>query len=157
MIDIGKQAPQFTLKDQYGKTVKLDRFKGKKVLLSFRPLAWTPICHDQMKTLDQYYDALESHNAIAFGVGVDSIPSNKAWASSMGISKLRILSDFWPHGLVSDTYGVFNHAEGISERANILIDESQVVIFTKTYPKHQLPDIEEIIQFLDNPAKIYPT
>lgn len=43
MIEIGSQAPHFTLRDQHGKPVKLVDFKGKKVLLSFRPLAWTPV------------------------------------------------------------------------------------------------------------------
>ena len=43
MIEVGNRAPDFTLKDQSGKTVKLSSLKGKKVLLSFRPLAWTPI------------------------------------------------------------------------------------------------------------------
>jgi peroxiredoxin len=43
MIEVGRQAPDFTLKDQKGKNVKLSSFKGKKVLLSFRPLAWTPV------------------------------------------------------------------------------------------------------------------
>ena len=43
MIEVGKTAPDFTLKDQHSKTVKLSALKGKKVLLSFRPLAWTPV------------------------------------------------------------------------------------------------------------------
>ena len=43
MIKVGIKAPDFTLKDQNGKTVQLSSLKGKKVLLSFRPLAWTPV------------------------------------------------------------------------------------------------------------------
>jgi peroxiredoxin len=43
MIEVGSQAPDFTLKDQDGKSVKLSSLKGKRVLLSFRPLAWTPV------------------------------------------------------------------------------------------------------------------
>ncbi len=43
MIEVGSRAPDFILKDQNGKNVKLSSFKGKKVLLSFRPLAWTPV------------------------------------------------------------------------------------------------------------------
>jgi len=46
MISVGSKAPDFTLKDQNGKTVKLSSFKDKKALLSFRPLAWTAVCHD---------------------------------------------------------------------------------------------------------------
>jgi peroxiredoxin len=43
MIEVGSRAPEFALKDQNGKSVKLSSFKGKRVLLSFRPLAWTPV------------------------------------------------------------------------------------------------------------------
>ena len=43
MISSGSTAPDFKLKNQKGKTVRLSSLKGRKVLLSFRPLAWTPI------------------------------------------------------------------------------------------------------------------
>ena len=78
MIAIGSQAPDFRLLDQNKKVVNLNRFKGKKVILSFRPLAWTPICHDQMQFLENNYDRLAELKTVAFGIGVDSSPSDKA-------------------------------------------------------------------------------
>jgi len=149
MISVGSIAPDFTIKDQNNKNVKLSKFTGKKVLLSFRPLAWTPVCHDQMHSLEENYEHFETHDTIAFGLGVDSVPSNKAWAKSMGISKTRLLADFWPHGKVANLYGVFREIDGFSERANILIDESQKVVFAKVYPTNQLPDILELIHFIE--------
>lgn len=150
MISIGSKAPEFSLKDQNRKTVILSKFKGKKVTLSFRPLAWTPVCHDQMLSLENNINHLEKLNTIAFGLGVDSVPSNKAWADSMGITKTKLLSDFWPHGQVAKAYGVFRETDGFSERANIIIDESQMVVFTKIYPTNQLPDIIELLHFLEH-------
>jgi peroxiredoxin len=97
MIEVGKLAPDFALKDQYDKTVKLSSFKGKRILLSFRPLAWTPVCTDQMGDLEENFDQYSKLNAVAIGIGVDTVPSNKAWAKSLGIEKTRLLSDFWPH------------------------------------------------------------
>jgi peroxiredoxin len=148
MIAIGAKAPDFTLNDQNGKNVKLSSLQGKKVLLSFRPLAWTPVCTDQMKSLEDNFDRLAKLNTIALGIGVDSSPSNKAWAKALNIEKTRLLSDFWPHGKVSKLYGVFREKDGFSERANILLDENGVVSFTKLDPVSKLPDIEEIIQVL---------
>lgn len=148
MIAIGTKAPNFTLIDQDGKTVNLSSLRGKKVLLSFRPLAWTPVCTDQMKSLEENFDDLASLNTLALGIGVDSSPSNKAWARALNIKRLRLISDFWPHGKVSRLYGVFREKDGYSERANILIDENGVVSFVKMYPMEQLPDIKEIIQIL---------
>jgi peroxiredoxin len=149
MIDIGSKAPDFALKDQNGKSVKLSSFKGKKVLLSFRPLAWTSVCHDQMILLEENHLRFDNINAVAMGIGVDSVPSNKAWAQSMDIKNTRLLSDFWPHGEVAKSYGIFRDKDGFSERANIIIDEEQKVIFAKVYPTSQLPDFEEILQLLE--------
>ena len=148
MIKISAKAPDFTLNDQNGKNVKLSSLQGKKVLLSFRPLAWTPVCTDQMKSLEENFDRLTKLNTIALGIGVDSSPSNKAWAKALNIEKTRLLSDFWPHGKVSKLYSVFREKDGYSERANILVDEKGVVLFAKMYPVGQLPDIEEIIKVL---------
>ena len=148
MIKPGAKAPEFALKDQNGKTVKLSGLAGKKVLLSFRPLAWTAVCHDQMKSLEEIHAQFDELNAVALGIGVDSVPSNKAWAESMDIKNTRLLSDFWPHGAVAKAYGVFRDSDGFSERANIVIDEKGKVIFAQTYPIAQQPDVEEILEML---------
>lgn len=43
MIDVGQNAPDFSLKDQFGRTINLEQFRGKHhVLLVFYPLDWTP-------------------------------------------------------------------------------------------------------------------
>jgi peroxiredoxin len=151
MIEIGTKAPDFALKDQNGKTTKLASFKGKRVLLSFRPLAWTAVCHDQMRLLEENHLRFDELNTVALGVGVDSVPSNKAWAKAMDITNTKLLSDFWPHGETAKSYGIFRDKDGFSERANIIIDEEQKVIFAKVYPISQLPDFDEIMKFLEGP------
>ena len=148
MIKIGSKAPDFSLKDQNGKIVKLSSFKGKKVVLSFRPLAWTPVCQDQMRSLEQNHVTLDDLNTVGLGIGVDSVPSNKAWAQAMEVKNTRLLSDFWPHGDVAKAYGIFREKDGFSERANIVLDENQKVIFAKIYPITHLPEIEEILNLL---------
>jgi len=102
-----------------------------------------------MVSLEEHFDKFDKLNAIALGIGVDSAPSNMAWAKSLSIERTRLLADFWPQGEVARLYGVFRDKDGFSERANILIDENQVVVFTKLYPISQLPDIEEIIKLLE--------
>jgi len=148
MIAISKKAPDFTLKDQNNNSVNLSRFIGKKELLSFRPLAWTAVCQDQMRSLEENHVTFDELNTVALGIGVDSVPSNKAWAQAMDIKNTILLSDFWPHGDVAKAYGIFRDKDGFSERANIVLDETQKVIFAKTYPISQLPEIEEILKLL---------
>ena len=101
-----------------------------------------------MGSLEENFDRYNRLNTVALGIGVDSVPSNKAWAKSLNIERTRLLSDFWPQGEVAKLYGVFRDKDGFSERANILIDENQVVIFAKLYPIQQLPDTEELMRVL---------
>jgi peroxiredoxin len=102
-----------------------------------------------MGSLEENFDRYNRLNTVALGIGVDSVPSNKAWAKSLNIERTRLLSDFWPQGEVAKLYGVFRDKDGFSERANIIIDENQVVVFAKLYPIQQLPDTEELMRVLE--------
>ena len=147
-LKIGDLAKNFVLEDQNGQKFTLSRFKGKKVLLSFHPLAWTSVCSKQMKSLEKNKGVFDSLGTVAVGVSVDTVPSKKAWAKNLGIENTRLLSDFWPHGKVARLYGIFRDGDGISERANIIIDRAQKIAFFKIYKLGELPDIREIIKAL---------
>jgi len=148
MVQPGDPARNFSLKDQEDKTFDLYEQSGKRVLLSFHPLAWTPFCTAQMKSLEENQDRFLSLNCVPVGISVDSIPCKKAWAQTLGITKTPLLCDFWPHGALAMKYGIFRDTNGFSERANIIVDKKQRVIFVKIYPVHSVPDIGEIIEFL---------
>ena len=147
-LKVGEMAPDFTLKDQHGKEFKLSDFRGKRVLLSFHPLAWTRVCALQMQSLEKNKDTFASLNTVPVGINVDPIPSKKAWAESLGIKDVRLLSDFWQHGAVAKLYGLFREKDGFSERANVIVDEKGKIAFVKVYEISQLPDIEEIIRVI---------
>ena len=147
-LKIGDMAPDFVLRDQNGKEFKLSDFRGKRVLLSFHPLAWTRVCAEQMQSLEANKDVFESLNTIPVGLSVDSVPTKKAWAKELGITSTRLLADFWPHGYVANLYGIFREKDGISERANIILDEAGKIVFFKIYEISQLPDIQEVISIL---------
>jgi peroxiredoxin len=148
LIKTGDEAKGFRVKDQDDKEFRLSDFQGKKVLLSFHPLAWTSVCADQMKALEANKDKFASLNAVALGFSVDSVPCKNAWAKSLGITSTRLLCDFWPHGEVASVYGIFRERLGFSERANIILSEDHRVTFVKVYPIKELPDIEEVLQAL---------
>ncbi len=147
-IQVGKKAKDFTLKDQNGIDFTLSQMKGKRVLLSFHPLAWTSVCALQMQSLEKNKKAFDKLNCVAVGLSVDSLPCKRAWAKELKIKNTSLLADFWPHGKVAKTLGIFREKEGFSERANIIFDEKGKAIFVKTYPIRELPDIQEILNFL---------
>jgi peroxiredoxin len=144
-IRIGESAKFFSLKDQHGNDIALEGYKGKKVLLSFHPLAWTRVCAQQMESLEAKKEVFADLNTIAFGLSVDSVPCKRAWAKSLNIEHTQLLCDFWPHGEVAKSNDIFIEEKGTSERANIIIDENQKIAFIKIYPISELPDIDEIV------------
>ena len=145
----GMKAPDFTLADSQDGEVRLSDLRGKKVLLSWHPLAWTSVCTDQMRALEAHRDRFEKNNVVALGMSVDPAPSKKVWAQVLSIRQTKLLSDFWPHGEVAKAYDLFLEDMGISGRANILIDEDGVVQWVKVYDIPQLPDIEEVFAELE--------
>ncbi len=115
--EIGSIAPDFVLQDQNRTAVSLSDLKGKKVVLSFHPLAWTSVCKAQMQDLEKSKERLDELGAVALGFSVDSVPCKRAWAKDIGVEATSLLADFWPHGGVASAYGIFREADGFSERA----------------------------------------
>jgi peroxiredoxin len=153
LIELGTEAPDFTLKDQHNEDLKLSDLKGKNVLILFHPLAWTKICSEEMNRIDVRMDLFEKLNTVPLGISVDTVPSKKAWAKEIGVERMRLLSDFWPHGKVSEQLGVFRESEGFSERAIIVLNEKQEVIFARIYELTEQPDIREIEDLLADYAE----
>lgn len=147
-LKVGDVAPDFTLKNQHEEEIKLSSLKGKKVLLSFHPLAWTSVCEIQMRALALKQDEFNKLNTIAIGISVDSVPSKKEWANYMNIKNTHLLADFWPHGNISKKYDLFLDNVGISGRANILINEQGKIELIRVYKLSEIPDIEDIIKFI---------
>ncbi|MGI6545748.1 MAG: redoxin domain-containing protein [Fastidiosipilaceae bacterium] len=145
LIKAGVAAPDFSLADQNEQVVSLADFKGKKVLLSWHPLAWTSVCMDQMRSLERNYDRFTDKNTVVLGLSVDPQPSKSAWAKVLCLDNLLILSDFNPLGAVSKAYGNYIDQASISGRANVLIDENGVVLWSKQYDIPELPDVEEVL------------
>lgn len=145
---VGDIAPDFTLKDHHNREFHLADHVGKRVLLSFHPLAWTHVCADQMRALEAAKADFDRLNTVAVGLSVDSVPSKHAWAKDLGIKETRLLCDFWPHGAVAHAMGLFREEDGFSNRANLVVDESGRLAMIREYEISQLPDFEEIIAFL---------
>jgi peroxiredoxin len=145
-FDKGEKIPEFKLVDQNEEEVTLDKFEGKNVLLSFHPLAWTSVCRNQMQELEDNYEEFEKNNTVPLGISVDPVPSKSAWADSLGLENLKLVSDFWPHGEFATKLGVFIKKKGISGRVNILVNDQGEILWAKEYDIPELPDIDEVLK-----------
>lgn len=149
-LELGETVKNFVLKDQDSEEFNLYAVKGKKILLSFHPLAWTNICAQQMRSLEDHYEQFSELNVLPVGISVDTIPSKKAWAEELGINKTRLLSDFWPHGELAKSLGIFLENKGVSMRVNIVLDKSYNVIYKKIYEISEVPDFESLVEHIQN-------
>lgn len=148
-IQVNQEAIDFTLKDQNKEEVKLSDLKGKKVILSWHPLAYTPVCTDQMRSLERNYDRIqEKGDTVVIGISVDPFPAKAKWADILDLKDIKIVSDFFPYAEVTKAYGLFNEENGASKRANVIIDEEGKVQWVKVYGGSELPDVEEVIDNL---------
>ena len=148
-LKVGDIIQDFTLQDQHGEKTSLSDYKGKKVLVSFHPLAFTSVCTDQMRALERNYDTFQAANIEVLGISVDSVPAKKAWAAMINIDKMKILSDFNPFAKVATQFGTIVEKLNTSGRANFLIDEEGKLEWMRIYDLPELPDIHELLKFTD--------
>ncbi len=148
-VKVGQMAPDFTLKAISRKKVTLSQFRGKKkVVLSFVPAAFTPVCSDQWPGYNISRDIFEKNNATLLGISVDNTPSQYAWVQQMGGLWFEVLSDFWPHGQVADTYGVLR-TDGTAERALIFIDTAGIIRRIEVSDINVRPPLELVVKALE--------
>lgn len=128
-LEVGDQAPDFTLKDQNNQDWTLSDLRGKRnVLVVFYPLAFSGICTGELDRLRE--DAAEFAGVQVLGVSVDSVFTLKAWSDQRGY-EFPLLSDFWPHGKVAKEYGVFFDKTGFANRGTFLVDTGGVIRFAE--------------------------
>jgi peroxiredoxin len=129
VVEVGSKAPEFTLKDYNNEKVSLSSLlSAKPVLLVFYPFAFSGICTSELCQLRDDYSTFEGVQVV--GVSVDTPYSLKVWAEREGF-QFRLLSDFWPHGEVARSYGVFNEKAGMANRGTFLITQEGVVRFAE--------------------------
>lgn len=130
-VEVGTQAPDFTLQDANRQQVSLSDFRGtKNVLLVFYPFAFSGICTGELCGVRDEIENYQNDSVQVLGVSVDTPYSLKAWAQQEGYT-FPLLSDFWPHGAVAERYGVFHADAGMAVRGTFLIDTTGVVRFAE--------------------------
>jgi len=148
-VKVGDTAPDFMLFSITGQKVTLSQYRGKKnVVLSFVPAAWTPVCSDQWPGYNIVKDLFDKNDAVLLGITVDNIPTLYAWTNQMGKLWFSVLSDFYPHGKVAETYGVLR-SDGTTERALFVIDKKGVIRYIDVHDINKRPSLETLIRELE--------
>lgn len=126
-IDVGTVAPDFDLQNQFGESVSLSSFAGKKpVALVFYPLAFTGTCTGELCELRDNIAMFADANVELLAISVNNKATLRVFAEQEGYD-FSLLGDFWPHGEVARKYGVFIEEAGIATRATFLVDTDGIV------------------------------
>ncbi|TFI26515.1 peroxiredoxin [Streptomyces sp. 4R-3d] len=163
-IAVGDQAPDFSLKDNHGRTVRLADFRGgavghdsgeaggagdrdhdgKNVVLVFYPFAFTGVCAGELGALRDALPAFVNDDTQLLAVSTDSIHTLRIFAEQEGL-EYPLLSDFWPHGRTSRAYGIFDEDKGCALRGTFVIDRTGVVRWSVV---NDLPDARDLDQYV---------
>ena len=138
MIEPDSPAPDFTLSDQDGRQVSLEDLRGKRTVLVFYPMDFSPICTDQLNVYQEVLAELQEREAELLGISVDSAFAHKAFQDHLGIG-FPLLADFHPKGEVARRYGVYIEERGHSHRALVMVGPDLEVTWS-----HQSPSPLEV-------------
>ncbi len=126
-IEAGQSAPDFALSDQHGQTVRLSDFRGSKnVVVVFYPLAFSGVCSGELCEIRDNISEFQTEDVQLLSISVDSMFAHRAWADQENL-EYPLLSDFWPHGEVARSYGVFDEDKGVAVRGTFLVDKEGLV------------------------------
>lgn len=152
-LQIGNQAPNFTLFDTEKKKVSLQDYAGKNVLILFFPLAFTGVCTKELCTIRDNIATYNSSNAVVLGISVDSVFTLDKFKQEQHIN-FTLLSDFNKEASLSYgvLYDIFPALEmrGVSKRAAFIISKSQTIEYAEICPTPgDLPNFTAIDALLE--------
>lgn len=144
-IVVGQEAPDFELENQDKTKIKLSALKGKKVVLAFYPLDWSPVCTNEHVCFVKDLPSFTSADATILGISIDSVWCHKAFREAKGIT-YDLLSDMKRE--VVKTYDLFLAEANIGKRATVIVDREGKVAFFKEQPMREERDDAEILAAL---------
>ena len=122
-IQVGEQAPDFTLRDQHGAEFTLSSLRGEKaVLVVFFPFAFSGVCTGELTGFRDRLGDFETDHTTLVAVSCDPMYTQRAVADRDGLF-FPLLSDFWPHGVTTKAYGVFDESTGSATRSSFAVDK----------------------------------
>ena len=132
-IEIGQEAPDFTLYDSGKNKVTLSDLKGHNVLLLFFPLAFTSTCTAELCSIRDNISFYNKVNANVFGISVDSLHTLAKYKADQNLN-FSLLSDFNKEvsSLYGSLYEMFGYnMKGVSKRSAFVIDKDRIIRYAE--------------------------
>jgi peroxiredoxin len=142
-VQVGQQAPDFTLDNEIGEKIRLSDLRGNPVVLIFYPFDWSGTCTKELCSLRDNYGAWESSGAKVFGISRDSRYSHKAWKEHLGLT-YSLLADLV--GEAAKKYGAWNETAHRADRMTVVIDPEGIVRYVLHNDSATMRDHAEALQ-----------
>ena len=146
-VEVGSQAPDFTLRDENGQEVTLSSLRGQNVVLVFYPFAFSSMCTKELHDVTGLEEKFGAANAQVYGISVDSPFALKAFKQHENL-KPHLLADFEPKGAVAQQYGAYLDGLGFATRATFVIDKDGTVAWKQVNSPGEARNQEEAIEAL---------
>lgn len=147
-LQLGGEAPDFTLRDQFGQDVTLSSYRGTKaVAILFFPFAFSGVCTGELTGVRDRLAEFLTFDTEVLAVSCDPMFSLRSFADADGLN-FPLLSDFWPHGEVARAYDVFNEATGAPRRSSYVVDREGVLRWSVHNPTSEGRDLDEHLRQL---------
>ncbi|MFN2464937.1 MAG: redoxin domain-containing protein [Candidatus Dormibacteria bacterium] len=146
-IEVGQEAPDFTLVADSGEKWTLSEHRDKKVVLVFYPLSFSGICTKELHVLTGDAEKFAGADAEVVGISIDSKYVQAAFKRDENL-KVTLLADFAPRGAVAQKYGVFIEELGIANRGTFVIDREGKVAHVVVTSVGEARDPEEYLSAL---------
>ena len=147
-LEPGTKAPDFSLQTTPDQKVSLRDFRGQKLVLTFYPADWSPVCSDQLAVYNELLPEFRRLGAEVLGISVDGVWCHLAFAKDRKLH-FPLLADFEPKGAVARAYRVYRDGEGISERALFVIDGEGMIRWSYVSPIGINPGADGILDVLE--------
>lgn len=157
MLGVGRRFPSFSLKgvaphqtDFNFPDYTLEQFRGQWVSLFFWPKDFTFVCPTEITTYGKHEADFRSRNTQVLGASIDSEFVHLAWKNSH--PDLKGLPFPWLSDIkrdLSQTLGILDEAEGVSQRASYLIDPEGIIRFVMVTDLSVGRNVAEVLRVLD--------
>lgn len=151
ILPSGARAPDFALKTEPDKVLKLSDLRGRPVILVFYPADWSPVCGDQVALYNEILPDFREYGAELLGISVDSVWSHAAFARDRNLH-FPLLADFEPKGAIARQFGAYREQDGTSERALFVIDGDGIISWSFLSPIDVNPGADGILNALETLA-----
>lgn len=140
---VGLSAPDFELTDQHGAAVRLSALRDKPVVVVFFPFAFTGTCTGELTAVRDELIPRFAGQAHVMAISCDSKFALRVFGETHDL-EFPMVSDYWPHGDVAKSYGVFDEDRGCARRGTFVIDTDGIVRWSVI---NAIPDARDVADY----------